>query len=295
MAVAVKSVSDDEVLLKKSAWGSWIFGAIMLTIGLFVVLGMAKKSTLLCERPSLTEEPTCVLVREKIIDLNPERVEAGELKSTHIRTSRGSKGRTFYSVYIDTDVGTLKLGVTSSSDREEVEGRARRIELFRRDRWESELKMVDRSYLGPLLFGGFAGLVGFVHLFLVSFGTIRLSVREDVIEYQTRTLLGSGRELPLQLSDFQSATVERSTGQYGRPIYRVALVDHGGQNRPLTDDYTGRAGPKERAAQAIRMLIARQVAERRREERGERPDQILERAPLASSEGWDFKVDGPAW
>lgn len=120
---------------------------------------------------------------------------------------------------------------------------------------------------GPMqlwLFGAIFTLVGLGLGLLSRYGTIRLSVDEDRVEFRLQALVGMKKNLNLPLDQFVDAKIETSYSSKGSNTHRVALVKEFGKPVPLTTAYSsGGHKNNERVVQAIRNLL--KVAEKRRE------------------------------
>lgn len=257
MSISVQDVSDDELVLKKSALLGWAFGSIFFVMGLVGGLLVGEKSTLRCERASFASpSPSCVLVRQGTLPLAPKERHIRELQGAYLDSRTDSEGGKTYWVGLKTEQGSMGLTSTRSSARSHYASQVTELERFLRDKSQRELTLIHDDRFSGLGIGGVFSLVGLGFLLLTSFGTIRLSIPDDEVEFDTRTLLWRKVPVRIPLSKIEAATVEWSTGDKGGRTYRVALVKVDGSTVPLTHVYSSGSGGKEKVAQAIRRLLA---------------------------------------
>lgn len=110
----------------------------------------------------------------------------------------------------------------------------------------------------------FMMVAGIFRLAISRYGTVRLSLDENVVEFEVRRVFGPGQRQLLSLDGFVDARVEEShfRSRTGRSPLRVSLVRQTGDAVPLTSYFDGGNRNAADVAAAIRTLLASSATRR---------------------------------
>lgn len=97
-------------------------------------------------------------------------------------------------------------------------------------------EFTGRGHVSGIVIGAFLMLFGLLTGLLSRYGTIRLSVDDDQVQFRLRNLLGMEKVFDSPLGEIVDAKLESylSGGRNQTATHRVVLVKNGGKRLPLT-------------------------------------------------------------
>lgn len=287
VSVTIKSVSDDELILEKSALSVWIIGGIFLFIGFSLAFLFGGESTLECRRISPGAAPNCVITRQGPLSSEPTRIRLAEVRGVTVDRSTRAQGKGSYQIRIHSRDRSAFLSGARSLNRIKTYGLAEAIESFLKDPSRQEFLLVQDERFAMLVPGGLIGLLGLAMILFTSFGEVRLSISENKFEFETKSFVGKPKQTILPLSELETATVEEGSRGKDKRGYRISLVKTDGTVIPLSSSFTDSAKSSEKVARKIRAFLAG-----RPEIRGQVPK--VEEPALETPAMGEFEYESPS-
>lgn len=263
MGVSVKSHSEREVIIKVSAGLGWVLGGLFALAGLIPVYLMGDHQLECSRMPNGGE---CVVSHKGVFADDPMRFPAAALQGASLDTHHNSRdGGMTYRVVLETVDHHYPLTSSYSSGTSKKRAFIAAVNQFANDPTISELRVAESERLMGFFFASIFVVSGLSVLLLSRYGTIRLSVDDDKVQFRLRNLLGMKKELEVPLDEIAEARVERTRSSDSKSYsYRVTLFKKDGGKVPLTVSYSsGSHGSNQFVVDTIDELL--KTAEKRRE------------------------------
>lgn len=251
----IKNQTKDVLVLHKNGGRFWFFGGLLVVLGIWISVSVGQKGTLRCMKVT-ADNVSCVLERERQFGGGSKPVQIENLQWATLNTSTDSNGESTYR--IDLEAANKKVPILRkwSSDRKSLEAAVHEIQLFLRDAGRRELEVQQDGRFSMIRYGMLLVLLGLAISTIPSVGTIRLSISDDAIEPDLRTLFWRVEGPRMRLSEVTAVLVEQSFTERWQRMYRIVLVTHSKDRVPLTMLYTFHRESTEEVAEAIRTLLA---------------------------------------
>lgn len=248
----IYTFGTNKIRLVISQWVLHLIGVLILIGSILSISFLMLEYTIVCKDKQLNIANTCSL-ESSIFNIYRSTTNLGSLTGVYVKSSRGSKGSTIYSVYLVTNTGDVNLTGGSSSGRSNKDEAADAIKTYLNTSHDTHFKV---PYPTPWW------VYVLVAIFPIS-GIFLLTVRGAIIDFDrvlktiviTRKGIFQTDEQKVLFSEVDRVIIQENMSSKGGKTYRLALALKDKPPLPLIATYDSSLSKKERIAKQLNDFI----------------------------------------